>query len=169
MLQGYRLRLSLSSVGNRSQRRAILRAKFEEGTFLVAQWLRMCLPMQEIWLGTIIPHSGEQLTLHTPNYWPRVLSCPCTTTRVTHVMQQRRAQPKLTKTNLREMNLAVVGRVGNGKQWLFTRLWLTKMLTAEVPRRQKTKGVTIVSHGSIKSFGFEPVFFLISFQKIAWD
>ena len=39
--------------------------------------------------------------------------------------------------------------------------------TAEVPRRQKTKGVTIVSHGSIKSFGFEPVFFLIPFQKIA--
>lgn len=78
-----------------------------------------------------------------------------------------RAQPKLAKRNLREMNLAVVGKVGNGKQPQFTCLCLTKVLTAEVPRRQKTKGVTIVSHGSIKSFVFEPVFFLILFQKIA--
>lgn len=56
------------------------------------------------------------------------------------------------------MNLAVVGRVGNGKQPAVHLPVSGKVLTAEVPRRQKTKGVTIVSHGSIKSFVFEPVF-----------
>lgn len=65
------------------------------------------------------------------------------------------------------MNLAVVGKVGNGKQPQFTCLCPNEGADSRGSQEAKDKGVTIVSHRFYKSFVFEPVFFLILFQKIA--
>ena len=82
------------------------------------------------------------------------------------MLQQR---PSAAKINRKKLEGDESGSSGQSRQWKATTVHspVPKVRTTEAPRRQKTTGITIVSHVSIKFFGFEPVFFLMLFQKIA--
>ena len=63
--------------------REVVQIEMKKRTSLVAQWLRICLPMQETWVRSLVwktPHVAEQLS-------------PCTTT--TEASEPRAREPQL--------------------------------------------------------------------------
>ena len=86
------------------------------GTSLVAQWLRICLPMQGTWVWSLVPEdptchgatkplchnywacalepASHNYWAHVPNYWNPCAESPCSTTREATAMRSPRTAMK---------------------------------------------------------------------------